>query len=468
MDLLNNNLIKFDFYMPMFNWFFPYAINKRNQLDNGEDFYLNFESNVKNRSLYFHIPFCQDICAFCPFTREVCHDSKKIDKYLDALIKEIEIKTKNEGVKKFPISSIFVGGGTPSILSAEQIIRFGNAIKRGFNLEELKEFSFEMNAKTVTEDRVKALKKIGVTHARMGVQSFNKKYRDLFCLSATLDQIKNGAKLLNDYFDYVCVDLLYGMHGQTIDDFLSDLKQIITLNTPTIDVYPINNIVTQNKLDGKYRDSGLKPITALEKLMMNLILRDYMLASGYLPHNGHGYIKSTQEEIRKNEVVTDKYTFQYHETVYGYKGSEVLGFGCCALSLLDSGYTVTNNNNINEYINDLLEKNSLKIDVYKYSPDINENKGISLHLPYHGIVNKSEINYDKVDKSILRNLNRLITENLVVEDDNHYKLTRLGWLWYVDILYLLSPENDKTALFNRILTAQKNGKIKEEEWKINF
>ena len=80
-------------------------------------------------------------------------------------------------------------------------------------MSHLKEFSFEMNAKTVRQDLVDALKEIGVTHARMGVQTFNPIYRSLFKLSATIETIEAAVELLNNNFNHVCVDILYGMHG---------------------------------------------------------------------------------------------------------------------------------------------------------------------------------------------------------------------------------------------------------------
>lgn len=191
-----------------------------------------------------------------------------------------------------PITSIFFGGGTPSILLPKHILRIGNAIKDNFDLSSLKEFSFEMNAKTVLPERVAAMREVGVTHGRMGVQTFNPEYRDMFKLSATLENIYYGAELLNKTFDYVCIDMLYGMHGQTAEDIIKDLRQARQLGTSHMDVYPINNGVIQKRLKEEYDKRNFKATSALNKYLFNVLIYDYLHSNEFVPHNGHGYYRS--------------------------------------------------------------------------------------------------------------------------------------------------------------------------------
>jgi len=473
MDMQKNGLIAFDFYFPMYNWFFPFSYNPLNRellskiKDNKLDIYKYIGNSPRNRALYFHIPYCQDICSFCPFTREICSDDNVLDKYVKALEREIYLKTQYENIAGHPVDSIFIGGGTPSILKPKHILRLGKAIRNNFNTVGLKEFSFEMNAKTVTPDRVAALKEIGVTHARMGVQTFNPKYRELFRLTATLNQIYNGARLLNDSFDYVCVDLLYGMHGQSPDDFLKDLHHIISLGTPTIDVYPINNTVTQAQLNKSYRDSNLMPTSGLSKLSMNIVLNEFMRAGGYFPHNGHGYVKLKNSMSNNSEVVTNSHRFQYHEAIYGYKGHEVIGFGSVAFSSFD-GYVAGNSGNTKEYVEKLLNDNDLLFGAGEYDINLCESKGISLHLPYHGEAEKAKMNMDAVKPEILERLGKAIGRGLVTEDETSYKLTRLGWYWYVNLLYYLSPESDQIKLRRYIDEKSSDHKHFIEDWEITL
>ena len=165
----NESFIPFNFNMPIYNWFYPMSYSEISvDLDSIKTVFERSSDRVSNRSLYFHIPFCQDICSFCPFTREVLKDEAFLDRYVDALIKEIVLKAKYRYISEKPITSIFFGGGTPSILLPKHILRIGNAIKDNFDLSSLKEFSFEMNAKTVLPERVAAMREVGVDkHAIM-------------------------------------------------------------------------------------------------------------------------------------------------------------------------------------------------------------------------------------------------------------------------------------------------------------
>lgn len=272
----NESFIPFNFNMPIYNWFYPMSYSEISvDLDSIKTVFERSSDRVSNRSLYFHIPFCQDICSFCPFTREVLKDEAFLDRYVDALIKEIVLKAKYRYISEKPITSIFFGGGTPSILLPKHILRIGNAIKDNFDLSSLKEFSFEMNAKTVLPERVAAMREVGVTHGRMGVQTFNPEYRDMFKLSATLENIYYGAELLNKTFDYVCIDMLYGMHGQTAEDIIKDLRQARQLGTSHMDVYPINNGVIQKRLKEEYDKRNFKATSALNKYLFNVLIYDY-------------------------------------------------------------------------------------------------------------------------------------------------------------------------------------------------
>ena len=157
LKFIENGLIKFNYDFPIFNWFYPYNAEEPKESNLKKlikekpikifDYILEDSTDV---ALYFHIPFCQDICSFCPFTREILLDKNRLDNYVNALIREIELKKEYLDRKKVKVNSIFFGGGTPSILSEEQIIKLGTKINEAFNLSQLKEFSFEMNAKTIT------------------------------------------------------------------------------------------------------------------------------------------------------------------------------------------------------------------------------------------------------------------------------------------------------------------------------
>ena len=453
-----NGEVGFDRFMPIYNWFFPLEnefIN--NNFQSTFDVFKTIENrDFQSRALYFHIPYCSSICTFCSFVRKKLVNDYELDLYIAALIKEIELKSYYQKVTEIPIKAIFFGGGTPSILKPKQIQLIGDAIKNAFDLSLLEEFSFELSPLDIDENKLEAMKNIGVTHVRFGVQTFSPFYRDCFNLKSTTEQIFSAAEILKSKFKFVSCDMLYGLNGQSFEDFIFDLEQVVSLKLTNIAFYPINNIVTQNCLHEKYRLNNKKAVSGLTKHIMNITLRQFMYSNGYLPHNGHEYVKVSRSEIDRNPVITNEYSFIYHEHVYGYSFQDVLGFGPNAISSLYD-YTLINTDSINRYINDL-KHGKLNIKIGKHYPNIDESKGIILRLPYHGFAEKKMINMELIDSSTIQSLNSLINSGFVKETENNFELTMLGWQWYVNLFYFLSPPQEKNVLNDYI-----NSKIKHRE-----
>ncbi|MCR9655479.1 hypothetical protein NB537_11765, partial [Vibrio parahaemolyticus] len=138
LKLRPHNKMKFNAQFPVYNFFFPSQINIDKSLKLS-DVLLNANTGIKSRALYFHFPFCETICSFCPFTRGIYKSESDIERYVSAIIKEIELKSHLIQLNNVPIEAIFFGGGTPSLLSPEQIIKVGKAITDNFDLSKLRE-----------------------------------------------------------------------------------------------------------------------------------------------------------------------------------------------------------------------------------------------------------------------------------------------------------------------------------------
>lgn len=438
----------FDRQYPVFNIFYPLQVDAQegDVLINGfTEFEQTSFAETKSVALYFHFPFCETICNFCPFTRGKYHDHEIITRYLSALIREIEIKATLVDLKRIPVRAIFVGGGTPSLLTADEIRLFGHAIHKHFDLSDLCEFSFECEVKSVTEDKVIALRDIGVTNARFGLQTFDRYWRDMFDLTASIDQLYAAMALFKKYLPYTSFDILYAMNGQTVSQFESDLKLATEMGNDLIDVYPIDNVVTQIKLHNKTKKLGLAPLSADTRYEMNLHLRNFMRERGFIPHNGHGYVRTTAEDIALNEVVSRKYTFEYHNHVYGYDRYEVVGFGVNAISVLH-GKVLTNPNNRNQYIRQMIEGRELDVLVSRHGPEIDASRGVVTRLPYHGHIRKDAIEWDLLPPETLNALEAFQTAGLVIEKEDELVTTEAGWRWYVNMMYCSMPKGQKKVL----------------------
>ena len=123
-----------------------------------------------NKAIYIHIPFCAKKCYYCDFTSYVGRD-EEINSYLDSLEKEMDLYMD----KKEDIYSIFIGGGTPSLLSPDQLDRLFGIIEKKVNLESLCEYTIESNPGTLTRDKLRTMKKHGVNRLSMGLQAVQDK-----------------------------------------------------------------------------------------------------------------------------------------------------------------------------------------------------------------------------------------------------------------------------------------------------
>ena len=447
MKLINNGFFLFDMGFPIHTWY-PILDGKlvTNNYKNN-DIYNDIEiSDIKNRALYFHIPFCEkDICSFCSFPRKLKSSDNEVNKYVDALVKEIELKAKYSNVTSIPINAIFFFLLTPSILTPKQIELIGNTIKKYFDLSNLKEFSFENNIGSITEEKLKSLKNIGVTHIRAGVQSLNKKYRDYFNLHPSINDVYEKVDMMKKYFENTSIDMIYGINGQTIDEFIEDIHLACKLNTKLIDFYPLTQPAANTKLNNLFSQNGLLPKTELEIIGFGMILKQVTKNYGYISHNGHGFVKVSNSYISNNENY-DNYSFHYHKCTMGYDDGDVIGFGAGASSRYIN-YGICNENNIDKYISSI-ENNIIPCSIYSIDKALHYSKGITTHLPYFGYAEKSKIDFDKVSNETIKRLKNLVDNNIVYEKNNIYYLREDAWYWDNVLMYYLSPECERNVLDN--------------------
>lgn len=462
MKLINNGAVKFDYQFPLYNFFFPsQSSNTFNPTENELASLLNLaNSKSKSRALYFHIPFCEAICSFCPFTRGLYKSSDEIDLYTQALIREIQYKSTLVDYRTVPVRAIFFGGGTPSLLSPKNINDIGKALHQFFDMSQIEEFSFEFNITSVTPDRVSSLLDIGMTHARFGLQTIDPVWRKLFNLSGGLYEIEHAAEMLVPHVDNVLCDIMYGMNGSTEVQTLTDIDKAVSLGISNIDIYPINNAATSVRLHKNIKNNFSDVMPALRKLNMKLMIDEHLRQHGFMPYNGHGYVRNPYPN---STLITNDYSFVYHEHVYGYEDHDVLGFGTGAISSL-AGSVITNDASRNKYVNSTLKGRHL-CHISQHSEILDIVKPWILRLPYHGHIEKAKVDISKVPGTLRKKINELIDANLIYETETQFLLSKQGWLWYSNIMFYLMPSSEqeilKKIVHEKLLTPGRN--IVEDE-----
>lgn len=186
--------------------------------------------------IYIHIPFCERKCNYCAFSSFVQKD--EIDGYINALIQEItDFCSQNSDEKYRKVDTIFIGGGTPSILSISQFEKIMKALKENFEFAEQLEFTIECNPNSLNEEKLLCYKSHGVNRISIGVQSLDDGQLAFIGRvhnkREAVEKIKQTLKI----FDNVSVDLLIGIKGMEEDNFLNSLSTLANLGVKHFSTY---------------------------------------------------------------------------------------------------------------------------------------------------------------------------------------------------------------------------------------
>lgn len=185
----------------------------------------------KDISIYIHIPFCEQKCNYCAFA-SFCASESEREKYVDFLCKEIERRKSSR-----PVKTIYVGGGTPSILTETQIEKIVKTVYENFNVYEDVEFTIEANPNSITEWKLLKWKELRVNRVSVGVQSLKdkslKKINRLHDKKTAIEKIK----LTRKYFANVSADLLVGLEGESGKDLSKYALELLSLGVKHISCY---------------------------------------------------------------------------------------------------------------------------------------------------------------------------------------------------------------------------------------
>lgn len=187
-------------------------------------------------SLYIHVPFCRAKCGYCAFYSTVGGDENVRCAYLGRLATEFAESANHCA----PLDSVFIGGGTPNILSAAELNMLLGSVSRHFTLAADCEFSMECNPEEVTREKCRTMIGGGVNRVSVGVQSFNPALRQVLGRRGNPDTVRRAIAMLHEAgFDNLGVDLIYGIPGQTADAWQADLDRLAPLGISHLSAYAL-------------------------------------------------------------------------------------------------------------------------------------------------------------------------------------------------------------------------------------
>ena len=230
------------------------------------------------RALYIHIPFCTNKCHYCDFTSYVLK-GQPVDEYLGALEREMAMTVQQLAPEI--IHTVFVGGGTPTVLTPPQMERFLSSVKKYFPIHPDAEFTMEANPGTTDLDKLKAMKAGGVNRISFGVQSFDnvllERIGRIHNVEDVYKSIEN-ARLAG--FNNLSIDLMFGLPGQTVELLADSVNRALELNLPHYSLYGLK--VEENTLFHALYERNELPLPPEEdELSMYMLLIDKLKAAGY-------------------------------------------------------------------------------------------------------------------------------------------------------------------------------------------
>ncbi|MFM6929395.1 MAG: oxygen-independent coproporphyrinogen III oxidase [Bdellovibrio sp.] len=281
-------------------------------------------------SLYLHIPFCESLCTFCGCNNIITKDHKRETPYVDLLLKEWQLYVQQvPELLKSPLKHIHLGGGTPTFLSADALLRLLRPIMEQVTLDkEHFEGSIEVDPRRTSPEQLKALRTLGFNRVSMGVQDFNPEVQRLVNRIQPLEiteKLSNAARELG--YTSVNFDLIYGLAKQTAESIRETAEATVRLRPDRIALYSFALVPWIKPAQRLFKDEDLPK--AVEKRELYEIARGILLKAGYVEVGMDHFALATDNlSLAMNEK-------RLHRNFMGYTDQRtdvLLGMGVSSIS----------------------------------------------------------------------------------------------------------------------------------------
>lgn len=373
----------------------------------------------KELGIYVHIPFCKQKCYYCDFV-SFSNKEEYIEKYVETLEREID----SYDLSNYNITTIYIGGGTPSRIPSEKIQEILEKIKQKISENQTRwkdiEITIELNPGTVEEEKIKKYKEIGINRLSIGLQSTNNKLLKEIGRIHTFEDFKNTYNLVKKVgFENINVDLMIGLPNQTISDVKESLNEIIKLNPTHVSVYSL--IVEEN--------------TKMEQLINS---KELQLPDEELERQMYWYVKNILELNGYNHYEISNFAKKGKESKHNlncWEQKEYIGLGLAAYSYLN-GVRYGNTSNIEEYINvqDFFNRSELEESGIRIVDEVQSLEDKRKEYMLLGLRKIEGVSIQKFKEKFVENpiflfrkeLEKLVNEELIAIDGDCIRLTNKG------------------------------------------
>ena len=363
---------------------------------------------MNTTGIYIHIPFCKSKCIYCDFY-SVAGQDNKIEFFVNALIREIE--TCPVDTTKWTFDTIFIGGGTPSLLNAQQMEKIISALDNKYDLNKIIEFTIEANPGEAPKDKLKDFYSFGINRLSIGVQSFKSELLQFLSrIHSTEDVFRTFQSAREVGFENINCDLIYNIPGQSLEDWQFDLNTLVNLNPEHISAYSLT--VEQN--------------TKLHELVHN---KTIIMPVDELHQKFNSMTYSTLQKNNYTQYEISNYSLPNKECLHNlhyWDNDFYLGFGPSTHSY-DGKKRWNNYSNLNKYFS-ILENGKSPIENYDDSTEIkriNEIIGFRLRMTKGFEISRIPSNLTNQFQKQLKQA-QIKFPKMIIEENNRIKLNRKG------------------------------------------
>ncbi len=361
---------------------------------------------------YVHIPFCEHICHYCDFNKVFLHN-QPVDEYIEALFLEME---RTLLVRPTPLlKTVFIGGGTPTALSAKQLDVLLKGMRRILPLEQLEEYTIEVNPDSLDDEKLSVLKEHGVNRLSIGVQTFDesllKEIGRTHTQASIVDALERSVRA---GFHNLSIDLMFGLPNQTIAQFEQTLNAALKLPITHLSSYSLQ-VEARTVFYNRMRQGNLVLPSEDDEVAMYELLRESMKKAGFVQYEISNFAKNGFESK--------------HNLIY-WENEEYYGFGAGAHGYVD-GIRYQNHGPLPKYLKAVAAGQAPILNEHAVSRIERIEEAMFMGLrKCNGILKASFLEKygEKVDELFEMQIPQLLQAGLLYEDDERIKLTDKGLL----------------------------------------
>ncbi|MBI1909272.1 MAG: oxygen-independent coproporphyrinogen III oxidase [Deltaproteobacteria bacterium] len=289
-------------------------------------------------SLYFHIPFCENLCHFCGCLTLITKKHDRSKDYVDLLCEEVERVTAliPEGARE--VTQFHFGGGSPNFLQPEELSQVVQVVRKRFQLSPGAEVAIEMHPRTSTQAFCDVLRDLGFNRISLGVQDLDPKVQKLINRNQTYEMTAEMVTYLRKLgFESFNIDLIYGLPGQSMEGWQKTLSQVVGLRPDRLAVYSYAHVPWVRPVQRSFKDSDIPP----PEMKLALFEEAYQT----LTNSGYRLIGMDHFALEEDELCRALEEGTIHRNFMGYStraDAHQIGFGMSAISYVGGNYFQNN------------------------------------------------------------------------------------------------------------------------------